>query len=704
MHRAEKTSSKICRDRELNLVKSIHHKKLEETRSAIDTSKPKTSSMYHMKRNKRRERLLKEQAVEIHRNNHLLVHRMKDVLECSAWEFYPCTSVNDTSYTVYHSSRSPRKPPGPPPASSTSPSKSRKAPAASLNAPFRSRQLKQIKSENAAHQQRLRQSQTHYKNAQLSKEYKQSVKYLESICAFPLIQGGATSPRHKAPKPPPPLLLDEDDDDDEDNLLEFYNMTLPTIHIPKEPKNTAANGTSLPQLSPSTCPSGGGVPKLKCYMGPQQPPRPRLPSLDPLSPRFKWGPHGAPHLEPTPTPPSASHSEDENAYKLKQCRRIDGVEFVVTALSGQTYGLVLQAHETKAKHRRHIYELFVSKDHILELLEGSASSVADEFSVHGISHMLCDKLRYAPSALSIPLTLSRPHESLQTSIFCRFELVSLADNLPPFVVSMASTEDGSICFTTEHPMTQESHRLIKSAADILAFLKSHKATPGQIETLEDAAVAALPFLTVANGRLTLQVREKTAVKAKPEPCPSERAQAAATIQATMRAAILRKLFLDKKNAVHVIKTTYLRRLHQAKRAKKRQHQPIVLKGSSKEFKLSSTITAAVTIQRIVRGFLARHMVHEALERQRIIQERLVQRGLSKIQAHVGGANVRRQSLRRQYSQRDKGEAWPQEIHVDANTTTAAAAAATLIQKRIRGTLARKSRRMMSSISEDSTRL
>ncbi|CAK4385259.1 unnamed protein product, partial [Aphanomyces euteiches] len=679
MHRAEKTSSKICRDRELDLVKSIHHKKLEETRSAIDTSKPKTSSMYHMKRNKRRERLLKEQAVEIHRNNHLLVHRMKDVLECSAWEFHPCTSVNDTSYTVYHSPRSPRKPPGPPPASSTSPSKSRKAPAASLNAPFRSRQLKQIKSENAAHQQRLRQSQTHYKNAQLSKEYKQSVKYLESICAFPLIQGGgggATSPHHRTPKPPPPLLLDEDDDDDdEDNLLEFYNMILPTIHIPKEPKNTAANGTSLPHLSPSTFSSsggGGGVPKLKCYMGPQQPPRPRLPSLDPLSPRFKWGPHGAPHLEPTPPPPSASQSEDENAYNLKQCRRIDGVEFVVAALSGQTYGLVLQAHETKAKHRRHMYELFASKDHILELLEGSASSVADEFSVHGISNMLCDKLRYAPSVLSIPLTLPRPSESLQTSIFCRFELVSLADNLPPFVVSMASTEDGSLCFTTEHPTTQESHRLIISAADIMAFLKSHQATPGRIETLEDAAVAALPFLNVAaNGRLTLQVREKTAVKAKPEPCPSERAQAAATIQATMRAAILRKLFLDKKNAVHVIKTTYLRRLHQAKRAKKRQHQPIVLKGSSKEFKLSSTITAAVTIQRFVRGFLARHMVHEALERQRILQERLVERGVRKIQAHVRGANVRRQSLR-QYSQRDKGEAWPQEIHVDA---TAAATAA-----------------------------
>ncbi|KAF0704990.1 Aste57867_7174 [Aphanomyces stellatus] len=795
MHRAEKTSSKVCRERELEVAKTIHHKKLGETRSAIDTKKPRTSSMYHMTRNKRRERMAEEREHEIERVNHILVNRMNDVINCSTWEFHPTTSVEDVSYTVYHSPRhSPRKP--------VAPTKK------SLNDGFRTRKLRQIESDNATHKERLRTSRTHYKNTKLVNEWKQSVKYLKSICAFPLL-GRTTGPppendRFDYPPPARPSLLDDSGLAD-DNLLEFYSMSLPTINVkekqlppheptrpPPLPEHQRLDFRSPAKPKPSFQPKRVGM-------------RPGLPSLDPLSPRFKWGPRGFPLADP-------SLLDADMPYIFKQCRVVDGVYFVLTVTSGHTYGMNVVAYDGETCRS---YELAVSKEHVLKILRDCVS-IREEFSVEVISRFLCDKLQFIPHVLYIPLEepvvasprvvgKATPATITKTSIFCMFHIVPLAPPpTPPYLVSVASSGDGaSVHFTAEDPTTHQRYATTKSATDIVAYLKD-KSTP-KFTTVEAAAVAVLPFLTIEDGRLTwlsgvtpargstasvfkstrwidgtyyrLNVRaldeprgsvdivaydsevcesihvtltaaqstdvvvngnwevildhlrvdkgpprglrfDSQAVSSKasttisassegtsnesniaatrpPQPLNVVQAQAddmaetqveaAKTPQASLRAAQARQREEEQRQAAHVIKTTYLRSIHQKKRAKKRQHNIVLCGGTPPTEGHKSNKTdnvraekAAVAIQKIVRGSIARHTV--VVEMKRNEHEEQVFRSVTKIQARVRGAQTRQHMETHQHKSVD-----------DANEVAPwRSEAATVIQARIRGSLARKS--------------
>ncbi|KDO32690.1 hypothetical protein SPRG_02390 [Saprolegnia parasitica CBS 223.65] len=385
MHRAEKTSSKVCRDRELEVAKEIHRKKLQQTRSAIDTHKPRTSTMYHLLHNMKRDREMEERHDEIERHNNLLVNRMSDVMHCSAWEFHPspASSVNTVSYTVYHSPRhaSPLKPSAPPPLKK------------SLNGTFRTQRLRQIQSDNLAITRRVRKTKTHYKNTRMRKEWQQSVKYLKSICNFPLLKPNPTLKNARA------FMQAQTLDDEEDDLLQYYNLSLPTINV-----KVATPPTTVPPLCRHKARKPAFEPKKVGA-------RPGLPVLDHLSPRFKWGPSSEfTHVTPKSPLPAPSHL-------FKKGRTIDGVTFVVTVASASTYGMTISAHDASADTT---YELYASKDDMLGLLK-DVVSIEEEFSVETISRLLCDRVRFEQdsSMLYLPLNEVRSLAGLaQNVLFC----------------------------------------------------------------------------------------------------------------------------------------------------------------------------------------------------------------------------------------------------------------------------------------------
>lgn len=64
----------------------------------------------------------------------------------------------------------------------------------SLNSSFRTRRLKEIKADNVGLFERIRKSAAHYRNDDLKREWAQNVSYLSSICEFPVV---LTSPRNQ---------------------------------------------------------------------------------------------------------------------------------------------------------------------------------------------------------------------------------------------------------------------------------------------------------------------------------------------------------------------------------------------------------------------------------------------------------------------------------------------------------------------------
>ncbi|OQR96472.1 hypothetical protein ACHHYP_15800 [Achlya hypogyna] len=475
MHRAEKTSSKLCRDRELDAAKAIHRKKLQETRSAIDTHKPRTSTMYHLLHNMKRERELEDRQDEIERHNTLLVNRMTDVLHCSAWDFHPspASSVNTVSYTVYGSPRhSPHKP--------SAPAKK------SLNETSRTQKLRQIHSDNLAITRRVRQSSTHYKNSRLHKDWQQSVKYLKAICAFPLLKPSPPSPR-EAPLPlvnPREFLRAQALDEEEDDLLEYYNLSLPTLAVP------AATPPRAPVLRHK---------KARGFEPKRVGARPGLPVLDHMSPRFKWGPSSQFVTAAAPTPPKAPPP-----YLFKKGRAVDGTYLVLTVATAHTYGMTVGAYDGETCRS---YELDVSKDDMLRLLR-DAISVRDEFAVEAISQLLCDRLRFDASTLFLALDAPRTVAGLeQRTLFCSVQPHSVGTDR--FLVTVASTDTG-VRVTAVHNRSRASCSLALTFDELVQTLRSLRRVATSVE---GAVSVLLPCLVVEDGIIAFR---------RPAPPPAPR--------------------------------------------------------------------------------------------------------------------------------------------------------------------------------------
>ncbi|EQC32577.1 hypothetical protein SDRG_09895 [Saprolegnia diclina VS20] len=476
MHRAEKTSSKVCRDRELEVAKAIHRKKLQETRSAIDTHKPRTSTMYHLLHNMKREREVEDRLDEIERHNNLLVNRMSDVMHCSAWEFHPspASSVNTVSYTVYHSPRhpSPLKPSAPSPLKK------------SLNGTFRTQRLRQIQSDNLAITRRVRKTKTHYKNTRLRKEWQQSVKYLKSICNFPLLKPSPPATTTSKNTIDPTMqnarafMQAQTLGDEEDDLLQYYNLSLPTINV-----KVATPPTTVPPKCRHKARKPAFEPKKVGT-------RPGLPVLDHLSPRFKWGPSSE-FMHATPKSPMQGQS-----HLLKKGRTIDGVDFVVTVASAPMYGMTISAHDGSAETT---YELYVSKDDMLGLLK-DVVSIEEEFAVETISRLLCDRVRFEQrsSMLYLPLNEVRSVAGLTLeTLFCLVAPCSIHGE--DYTVSVSSAADG-VRFDVQHTVSRQTFSLELTTNELQRALREMHVTASTV----DAAVRMLlPCILVDTGAVRL---------------------------------------------------------------------------------------------------------------------------------------------------------------------------------------------------------
>lgn len=133
---------------------------------------------------------------------------------------------------------SPKFPVGPPPAKK------------SLNRAFRVRKLREIEASNVGLFDRIKRSASHYRNDDLRREWHQNVSYLSSICEFPLARDILASPTNSQHMLATPSLLRDSEEDDED--LSFLAGKHASITAATTKAATSrAGGASLPSIHPS---------------------------------------------------------------------------------------------------------------------------------------------------------------------------------------------------------------------------------------------------------------------------------------------------------------------------------------------------------------------------------------------------------------------------------------------------------------------
>lgn len=196
MHRAEKSSSKICRNREVERAQELHRKKIDGVKSYLTAiTKPTSERSPTVFRRKL------PTSSEVATSSSMVLHKDPisdscqsigsppsslgmdmdnysdsycDEFETSSVamdkldEFRVVTTVDPKRYV--HAKVPPR--------ASTH--------GKTLNGSFRTRRLKQIQVDNVGLFQRIRNSAAHYRNDDLRRDWDQNISYLTSICEFPL--------------------------------------------------------------------------------------------------------------------------------------------------------------------------------------------------------------------------------------------------------------------------------------------------------------------------------------------------------------------------------------------------------------------------------------------------------------------------------------------------------------------------------------
>lgn len=197
MHRAEKSSSKICRNREVERAQELHRKKIDGVKSYITAiTKPTSERSPAVFRRK----LPTSSAVVT--SSSMVLHNdpisdscqsigsppsslgtdMDNLSDsyCDEFETSSVTIDKLDEFRVVTSTVDPKRyvhAKVPPRASTHS---------KTLNGSFRTRRLKQIQVDNVGLFQRIRNSAAHYRNDDLRRDWDQNVSYLASICEFPL--------------------------------------------------------------------------------------------------------------------------------------------------------------------------------------------------------------------------------------------------------------------------------------------------------------------------------------------------------------------------------------------------------------------------------------------------------------------------------------------------------------------------------------
>ncbi|POM71875.1 Hypothetical protein PHPALM_11495 [Phytophthora palmivora] len=167
MHRAEKSSSKICRAREVEKAQEVHRKKITDVKSYLCgiISKPVVS------RSSTSFRLRPATSISgsVSSRNQPMDEFQRSLAKME--EFRGVAPVLGLSSDKTH--RGKLAPPS---------TGSRKK---SLNGSFRTRRLKEIKVDNAEVFNRIRKSVSHYSNDDLKRDWQKNVSYLSSISEFP---------------------------------------------------------------------------------------------------------------------------------------------------------------------------------------------------------------------------------------------------------------------------------------------------------------------------------------------------------------------------------------------------------------------------------------------------------------------------------------------------------------------------------------
>uniref|UniRef100_K3WL77 Uncharacterized protein n=1 Tax=Globisporangium ultimum (strain ATCC 200006 / CBS 805.95 / DAOM BR144) TaxID=431595 RepID=K3WL77_GLOUD len=257
MHRAEKSSSRICRNREVERAQELHRKKLDGVKSyLVGVTRPpiavKPLALFRRKpqpphpsnprgdgeRNAEEHCTDDENGDDAYEDeedggmlmtstlsrasmNSLVDDHDADDMEtqcsgngttassqqphhslaklddfCSAVPVGLDTSTHHRRLVHLHHQSPGKAPPPPPPRSKKKP----------LHSAFRLRRLKEIRADNVGLLERIKKSAAHYRNDALQRDWAQNVSYLASICEFPVTLESlvaAPSPRHPPVQPYP---------------------------------------------------------------------------------------------------------------------------------------------------------------------------------------------------------------------------------------------------------------------------------------------------------------------------------------------------------------------------------------------------------------------------------------------------------------------------------------------------------------------
>lgn len=261
MHRAEKSSSKICRSREVERAQELHRRKITGVKSYLSTviSKPSIARPSGTFRRSQHSQAAADDGdqdgpePDFHPSAGSLLSSSPSGQELDAatevkveqWfakkqEDVPTAKLDEPrgAAPLAHPSNGRKAPPPP----AAPPHKK------SLNSTMRARQLREIEVLNVGLSERIKKTAPHYRNDELRRDWQQNVSYLSSICEFPMAKE-LISPRQLAHslQTGQPLANTDDADDEDLSFLEGKHFSisaatakvsgradgcLPSIHTP----------------------------------------------------------------------------------------------------------------------------------------------------------------------------------------------------------------------------------------------------------------------------------------------------------------------------------------------------------------------------------------------------------------------------------------------------------------------------------------
>lgn len=292
MHRAEKSSSKICRSREVERAQELHRRKITGVRSYLSGIISKPSAARPPNAFRRSQASIcgtigsstsadsaasieecvddKDNDPEVEADAHSKNGTAQSLdsyqddedfeadsgqqascVEPSQWFAGAVDSAEDLTGIKSDEFRPPavlRKAP-PPVLLPTGP-----PPKKSLNRAFRVRKLREIEATNVGLFDRIKKSAAHYRNDDLRREWRQNVSYLSSICEFPLAKDMVASPPgHALSSSPPDFCASEEDEEEDLSFLAGKHASISAATVKASTtRGGGGGGSCLPSIQPSS--------------------------------------------------------------------------------------------------------------------------------------------------------------------------------------------------------------------------------------------------------------------------------------------------------------------------------------------------------------------------------------------------------------------------------------------------------------------